>query len=90
MFFAVSLEVGLGIAIAFVLNSKVRFRGLIQTIGLVPLVISPTVVALLWQLLYQNGGVLDSLVAPLTSGPVPGSATPPLRYTRTCSPMSGR
>jgi multiple sugar transport system permease protein len=76
MFFAVSLEVGLGIAIAFVLNSKVRFRGLIQTIGLVPLVISPTVVALLWQLLYQNGGVLDSLVAPLTNGPVPWLSDP--------------
>ncbi|MFY4814490.1 carbohydrate ABC transporter permease [Haloarcula sp. AONF1] len=76
MLFAVSFEVGLGIAIAFVLNSKVRFRGLIQTIGLVPLVISPTVVALLWQLLYQNGGVLDSLVAPLTNGPVPWLSDP--------------
>jgi multiple sugar transport system permease protein len=70
MAFAVTLEVVLGIAVALVLNSRVRFRGLVQTIGLVPLVISPTVVALLWQLLYQNGGVMDFLVAPIAGGPV--------------------
>jgi len=76
MIFAVTLEVSLGIAMAFVLNSRVRFRGLVQTIGIVPLVISPTVVALLWQLLYQNGGVLDFLVRPLTGGPVPWLSSP--------------
>ncbi len=76
MIVAVSLEVLLGIGIAFVLNSRVRFRGLVQTIGLVPLVISPTVVALLWQLLYRNGGVLDSLVQPITGGPVPWLSSP--------------
>lgn len=76
MFFAVTLEVTLGIAIAFVLNSRVRFRGLVQTVGLVPLVISPTVVALLWQLLYQNQGVMDFLVGPLTGGPVPWLSSP--------------
>jgi multiple sugar transport system permease protein len=76
MLFAVVLEVVLGIAVALVLNSRVRFRGLVQTIGLVPLVISPTVVALLWQLLYQPNGVLDYLVAPLTGGPVPWLSDP--------------
>lgn len=73
---AVTLEVGIGIAIALVLNGRVRFRGLVQTIGLVPLVISPTVVALLWQLLYQRHGVMDFLVAPLTGGPVPWLSSP--------------
>lgn len=67
MLFAVTFEVVLGIAIAFVLNSHVRFRGLVQTIGLVPLVISPTVVALLWQLMYQNDGVMDYIIGPLTN-----------------------
>lgn len=76
MVFAVTLEVSLGIAIAFVLNSRVRFRGLVQTVGLVPLVISPTVVALLWQLLYRPNGVMDYVVAPLAGGPVPWLSSP--------------
>lgn len=76
MLFAVSFEVVLGIGIAFVLNGHVRFRGLVQTIGIVPLVISPTVVALLWQLMYQNGGVMDFIVGPLTNGPVPWLSDP--------------
>jgi multiple sugar transport system permease protein len=76
MVFAVTLEVLLGVGMAFVLNGRVRFRGLVQTVGIVPLVISPTIVALLWQLLYQNGGVMDSLVAPLAGGPVPWLSSP--------------
>lgn len=76
MVFAVTLEVLLGVGIAFVLNGRVRFRGLVQTIGLVPLVISPTVVALLWQLLYQPDGVMDFLVGPLAGGTVPWLSSP--------------
>lgn len=71
VFFATGLEMLLGTAIAFLLNRKIRFRGGIQTLILIPLVISPTVVALLWQLLYTSGGLLDYIVEPLTGGPVP-------------------
>lgn len=64
-FFAVSAEMLLGFFIALLLNKKLKFRGLMQTLFLVPIVISPTVVALLWQLLYSQEGVIDYLVIPL-------------------------
>jgi multiple sugar transport system permease protein len=70
VFFATGLEMLLGTAIAFLLNRNIRFRGGIQTLILIPLVISPTVVALLWQLLYTSGGLLDYIVRPLTGAPV--------------------
>lgn len=62
---ATGLEMLFGIAVAFLLNKQLRFRGTIQTLILIPIVISPTVVALLWQLLYQTDGVLDHVVQAL-------------------------
>lgn len=56
---ATGLEMILGISVAFLLNKRLWFRGGIQTAILIPIVISPTVVALLWQLLYQSDGLLD-------------------------------
>lgn len=64
-FFAVSAEMLLGFGIALLLNKKLKFRGLMQTLFLVPIVISPTVVALLWQLLYSQNGVIDFIVIPI-------------------------
>jgi multiple sugar transport system permease protein len=55
----------IGFGIALLLNKKLKFRGLMQTLFLVPIVISPTVVALLWQLLYSQEGVIDYIVIPL-------------------------
>lgn len=56
--FATGLEMLFGTTVAFLLNKQLRFRGGIQTAILIPIVISPTVVALLWQLLYQSDGLL--------------------------------
>jgi len=60
--FATGLEMLLGVSVAFLLNKRLRFRGGIQTAILIPIVISPTVVALLWQLLYQSDGLLSYLL----------------------------
>jgi multiple sugar transport system permease protein len=75
---ATGLEMLFGVAMAFLLDRNLRFRGGIQTLILVPIVISPTVVALLWQLLYTSGGLLDYLVAPLAGQPLPWLSDPSL------------
>jgi multiple sugar transport system permease protein len=53
----VSMVVGFGIAV--LLNRQLKFRGMIQTLSLIPIIVSPTVIALLWQLLYTPGGIAD-------------------------------
>jgi multiple sugar transport system permease protein len=62
---AVSVEFLLGFAIALLLDRKIKLRGLWQTLILVPMILSPTVIALIWRLLYAPNGLLDYVVQPL-------------------------
>ncbi|WP_408960401.1 carbohydrate ABC transporter permease [Natrinema sp. 74] len=61
---AVSIEFVLGFAIALVLNKKIKMRGLWQTLILVPMILSPTVIGLIWRLMYTPDGLLDYMAAP--------------------------
>lgn len=65
---AVGVEFVLGFAIALVLNKKIKFRGLWQTLILIPMILSPTVIGLIWRLLYAPSGLLDFMASPLTGG----------------------
>lgn len=65
---AVAAEFVLGFAIALVLNKKIKFRGLWQTLILIPMILSPTVIGLIWRLMYAPNGLLDYMAAPLTGG----------------------
>lgn len=65
---AVGVEFILGFAIALVLNKKIKLRGLWQTLILVPMIISPTVIGLIWRLMYAPNGLLDYMAAPFTGG----------------------
>ncbi|WP_266083159.1 carbohydrate ABC transporter permease [Haladaptatus caseinilyticus] len=56
---AVGIEFLLGFAIALLLNKKLKFRGLWQTLILIPMILSPTVIGLIWRLLYTPDGLLD-------------------------------
>ncbi|MFB6081672.1 MAG: carbohydrate ABC transporter permease [Halanaeroarchaeum sp.] len=62
---AVGLEFLLGFAIALLLNRKIKLRGLWQTLILIPMILSPTVIGLIWRLMYAPNGLLDYLVQPL-------------------------
>ena len=62
---AVGVEFLLGFAIALLLNKKIKLRGLWQTLILVPMILSPTVIGLIWRLLYAPNGLLDYLVQPI-------------------------
>lgn len=65
---AVGVEFILGFAIALILNKKLKLRGLWQTLILIPMIISPTVIGLIWRLMYAPNGLLDYMAAPFTGG----------------------
>lgn len=62
---AVSIEFVLGFAIALLLNRKIKLRGLWQTLILIPMILSPTVIGLVWRLLYAPNGLLDYMIQPI-------------------------
>ncbi len=61
---AVGLEFVLGFGIALLLNKKIKMRGLWQTLILIPMILSPTVIGLVWRLMYTPDGLLDFMAAP--------------------------
>ena len=65
---AVTAEFLLGFGIAILLNKKIKLRGLWQTLILIPMILSPTVIGLIWRLMYAPNGLLDFIFAPLTGG----------------------
>ena len=62
---AVGIEFLLGFAVALLLNRQIRLKGLWQTLILVPMILSPTIIGLIWRLLYVPNGLLDYLVQPI-------------------------
>ncbi|RBI59149.1 sugar ABC transporter permease [halophilic archaeon] len=62
---AVGVEFVLGFAIALLLNRNLKQRGLLQTLILIPMILSPTVIGLIWRLLYAPNGLLDFLAQPI-------------------------
>jgi multiple sugar transport system permease protein len=86
--FAVGLEVFLGFGLALLLREKFRGSGLITTLILIPMMLSPVVVGLFWKLMYNptfgffnyllgffdpvNGP--DMLAGRFAGDPVPGLA----------------
>lgn len=56
---AVGLEFVIGFVVALLLNKELKLRGLWQTLILIPMILSPTVIGLIWRLLYEPDGLLD-------------------------------
>jgi multiple sugar transport system permease protein len=59
---AVAIELLLGFGIAFLLNRKFTGRAAIMTILLIPMMLSPVVVALFWRFMMQGEGILNYIV----------------------------
>lgn len=76
---AVSVEFLLGFGIALILNKNIKVRGLWQTLILIPMILSPTVIGLIWRLLYAPNGLLDYIYAkfPLTANTTVGWISEP-------------
>lgn len=59
---SVAIELLLGFGVALLLNRKFRGRGALMTLLLVPMMLSPVVVALFWRFMMQGEGVLNFAV----------------------------
>ncbi|WP_460459315.1 carbohydrate ABC transporter permease [Angustibacter peucedani] len=57
------LQLPLGLAIALLLNRRIRFRGVLRTVVFVPYVVAEVIAGVVWfQLLQPDSGVVDGLV----------------------------
>jgi multiple sugar transport system permease protein len=52
-------QVLLGFGVALLLNRRIPFKGLFTTLLLVPMMMSPVVIGLFWQLLYSPLGIIN-------------------------------
>ena len=71
---SIVIQLPLGIAIALLLNQKIRGRGLLRTVVFVPYVLAEVIAGVVWfQLLQPKYGVIDSLLAAVgIQGPAQG------------------
>jgi multiple sugar transport system permease protein len=68
---AVALQTVLGFSIAYLISRRVRGRGLMTTLFLVPMMLSPVVVGLFWRFMLDTQfGVINSLLGSLGLGQV--------------------
>lgn len=60
---AVSVEVVLGVAIALVLNREFRFKRIVNSIMLLPMMATPVAIAMVWLLMYEpTSGIINYLL----------------------------
>jgi multiple sugar transport system permease protein len=64
----VPVQAGLALALALLVNAKLRGRNFFRTVYFLPVVTSMVVVSLLWRFIYQPNGLLNHLIAALTLG----------------------
>ena len=69
---AVVVQVGLGLAVALLLNSRIIGRGVIRGMMLMPLMMPPVITALMWKIMMAStkAGILNYLLSFLGLGPV--------------------
>ena len=88
----VVINVGLGLVIAAMLSRVWRARLLLQTLIVLPVVISPIAVATIWRWMYQPTGVINQALKGMGLAPWhgPGWATRASCCSRWLSPIPGR
>jgi len=63
-FFAVSIEMVLGVAIAFLMNGLRWFRGVVRSLLILPLAAAPAAVGLVWRYMYHpDFGVYNAIMS---------------------------
>ncbi|MFJ8082405.1 carbohydrate ABC transporter permease [Streptomyces sp. NPDC096205] len=68
----VPLQAGLALALALLVNAKVRGVNFFRTVYFLPVVTSMVVVSLLWTFLYRKDGLVNHVISALTFGHVEG------------------
>lgn len=71
---SIVLQLPLGVAIALLLNQKMKFQGLVRTVVFIPYVLAEVIAGVVWkQLLQARYGVIDTLLASIgIQGPPQG------------------
>ncbi|HSO70132.1 MAG TPA: sugar ABC transporter permease [Arachnia sp.] len=71
---SIAIQLPLGIAVALLLNRKMKFQGLLRTIVFIPYILAEVIAGVVWfQLLQPRYGVIDSMLATLgIQGPEQG------------------
>ena len=73
----------LGLMTALLLNQKVNFRGFFRTAYFLPVMTSLVVVATIWKILYQENGLINSILHVLrAAGSRVAATTPRRRFPR--------
>ena len=69
---AVVVQVGLGLAVALLLNSRIKGRGVLRAMMLMPLMMPPVITALMWKVMMAStkAGILNYLLSFAGLGPV--------------------
>lgn len=70
----VPVQAGLGLALAVLVNQKVRGVTAFRVIFFVPVVTSIVVVSILWKFMYQSDGLINSFIDTVTFGAWNGTA----------------
>jgi len=72
MFGVTVVEIVLGLALALLLTQNIRFRGVITSIWIIPIVMPPVSVAIAWRFMYDlNWGIFNYPLGKIGIGPVP-------------------
>lgn len=69
----VPLQGGMGLVLALLINQKVRGVNIFRTIYFIPVVTSMVVLSMLWKFIYQDNGLLNSMLSAFTFGAVQGT-----------------
>jgi multiple sugar transport system permease protein len=69
---AVLIQVGLGLAVALLLASRLKGRGVLRAMTLMPLMMPPVITALMWKVMMAStqAGILNYLLSLVGLGPV--------------------
>lgn len=70
----VPVQAGLGLALAVLVNQKIRGVTAFRVIFFVPVVTSIVVVSILWKFMYQDDGLINSFINTVTFGAWQGTA----------------
>jgi multiple sugar transport system permease protein len=68
----VPVQAGLALALALLVNQKIRGTNFFRTIYFIPVVTSIVVVSLLWKFMYEPDGLFNSIIRAVTFGHVQG------------------
>ena len=81
---AVITQFIIGFGLALLLNREFRYKGLVTTLILLPMMLSPVVVGLFWRFIFASdvSGLVNYLLSPLFGGAIGWTTDPKIAHAR--------